>query len=57
MKRKKDDHVAHELRDRPVPPVKGAVTEPEDVVIHPRAAGNTRPVPTMEDTIVFNGWL
>ena len=31
MKKKRDDSAAHELRDRPVPPVKGAVTEPEDL--------------------------
>ena len=49
--------MAHELRDRPVPPVKGAVTEPEDVLLAHKPAGDTRPVPTMEDTIVFGGWL
>ena len=31
MKQKRDDSAAHELRDRPVPPVKGAVTDVEDV--------------------------
>jgi len=35
MKKKHDDSAAHELRYRPVPPVKGAVTDLEDLRIRP----------------------
>lgn len=38
MSKKNDKRPAHELRDRPVPPVKGAVSVPQDIVTHPDAA-------------------
>lgn len=38
MKEKKEQTRKHELRDRPVPPVKGAVTVPEDIVLRPDIA-------------------
>ena len=35
MKKKQDETVTHDLRDRPVPPVKGAVTDRQDVQTRP----------------------
>ena len=59
MKRKKDDQMAHELRDKPVPPVKGAVTlpRPEDTVLCPRPTGGTRTTPSADDAEIMDGWL
>lgn len=37
MKKKQDDPAVHDLRDHPVPPVKGAVTDRSDVVIRPES--------------------
>ncbi len=55
--KEKESHVGQELRDMPLPPVKGAVTDPEDVLLYPsRPLGKSRPV-SLEDTIVFDGWL
>lgn len=55
--KKKDDHVAHELRDRPVPPVKGSVTDQADVILHPDGKLNQPGMVNLEDTIIFDGWL
>ena len=58
MKRKKDDHVAHELRDHPVPPVKGAVNgQPEDVILWPDSRNSAGRTAGKEDTIIFDGWM
>lgn len=57
MMKKKDDHVAHELRDRPVPPVKGAVTDQADVILRPDGLAGQPGKVSLEDTIVFDGWL
>jgi hypothetical protein len=35
MKEKTDKKPSHTLMDRPVPPVKGAVNVPEDIVLRP----------------------
>ncbi|MBP3633781.1 MAG: hypothetical protein J6J43_04315 [Oscillospiraceae bacterium] len=37
MKEQKKAPRSHELKDREVPPVKGAVTEPEDILRRPAA--------------------
>lgn len=37
MKRKQDDPAVHDLRDHPVPPVKGAVTDRGDVLLRPES--------------------
>ncbi len=55
--KKKDRPVAHELRDRPVPPVKGAVTDQEDVLLRPEGTMGPRPTPNLDDTIIFDGWM
>jgi len=51
--------MAHELRDKPVPPVKGAVTlpRPEDTVLCPRPTGGTRTTPSADDAEIMDGWL
>lgn len=36
--KKKIERKPQELRDRPVPPVKGAISVPEDVVLRPDTA-------------------
>lgn len=38
MMKKKIERKPQELRDRPVPPVKGAVNQQPDVVLRPNAA-------------------
>ena len=38
MKQKNDKRPVHEVKDRPVPPVKGAVSVPQDIVTRPDAA-------------------
>ncbi len=54
MKRKKEERVIHELKDQPVPPVKGAVTDRgEDIVPRPEHRNSTG----LEDTIIFDGWM
>ena len=37
MKKKQDDPAVHDLRDHPVPPVKGAVTNGGDVLLRPES--------------------
>ena len=54
MKRKKDERVIHELKDQPVPPVKGAVTDTVDDIV-PRPEHRTSA--SLDDTIIFNGWM
>ena len=36
MKEKKTEPAVHDLRDRPVPPVKGAVTDLQDICPRPQ---------------------
>ncbi len=37
MKKKQNDPAVHDLRDHPVPPVKGAVTDRGDVNLRPES--------------------
>ena len=55
MSREKQAPEIHELRDQPVPPVKGAVTEPEDAVIRPDARMAARR-PDQYDAVRFELW-
>ena len=56
--KKKDEHRPHELKDQPVPHVKGAVTElPEDILIRPNARQSLNRKAGMEDTVIFDGWM
>ena len=55
--KKKDRPVAHELRDRPVPPVKGAVTDQEDVLLRPEGSLGPKPTANLDDTIIFDSWM
>ena len=54
--KKKDSHVTEGLRDAPVPPVKGAVTEPQDVVLRPEGPRSMKSA-GLESTMIFDGWL
>ena len=49
--------MAHELRDRPVPPVKGAVTGQEDALLRPEGSLGPKPAPNLDDTIIFDSWM
>ena len=54
---KKDKHTpdTHELRDQPVPPVKGAVTESGDAVLRPDAQ-LTAHRPDQYDAVRYHLW-
>lgn len=56
MKKKQDESAAHDLRDRPVPPVKGAVTDMEDLQPRPehRAGGS---VVSLGDSSAMESWM
>lgn len=56
MKQKRDDSAAHELRDRPVPPVKGAVTDVEDVRPRPEQCMSGNCV-SFGDSASLESWL
>ena len=56
MKKKKASPMAHELRDCPVPPVKGAVTDQEDVLLV-RGKPGPKPTANLDDTIIFDSWM
>ena len=57
MKEKKPDSVVHELRDCPVPPVKGAVTEPEDVIPWPDHPMGRQASSAADGIISSESWL
>ena len=57
MKEKTDKKPQYPLQDRPVPPVKGAVQVPEDIVLRPDAAMWQGRVPGPERMADFDGWL
>ncbi|HIR51359.1 MAG TPA: hypothetical protein IAA53_08800 [Candidatus Avoscillospira avicola] len=57
MKKKKESPVPHELRDQPVPPAKGAPGDMDDVLLWPEGPVGTRPVASLDDTIIFDGWM
>ena len=54
--KQKDSHVTDALRDSPVPPVKGAVTDQRDVVLRPEGPRSTKSA-GLESTMIFDGWL
>ena len=56
MQKKKEIPAGHELRDRPVPPVKGAVTEHRDVLLRPEAAMGLKTA-APEDLTGSDSWL
>jgi len=56
MKKKHDDSAAHELRDRPVPPVKGAVTDLEDLRIRPEQTTSGSTV-SFGDSASMESWM
>ncbi len=53
MKKKRDDSAAYDLRDRPVPPVKGAVTT-EDLQQKPDQAINAV---SAGDSAAMESWM
>ena len=53
--KKQDDSAAHDLRDRPVPPVKGAITTETD--LRPRPEQITHTPITMGDSSTMDSWL
>lgn len=56
-KKKKQDPEIRELKDPPVPPVKGAVTERPDVLLRPLdGMTGVRRIP-MEQVMALDGWL
>ena len=57
MKKKKASPMAHELRDCPVPPVKGAVTDQEDVLLRLEGSLGPKPTANLDDTIIFDSWM
>lgn len=46
-----------QLRDKPVPPVKGAVVDREDVRIWPQCGMGKHAVSDFENTIRLDGWI
>ena len=56
MKKKQDDSAAHELRDNPVPPVKGAITEGSDLRPRPEQIQSTETV-CFGDSSTPESWL
>lgn len=57
MERKEEKRNAQTLHDKPVPPVKGAVVDQEDVLLWPKAGLGKNTTANLEDTIIFDGWL
>ena len=56
MKKKQDDSAAHELRDCPVPPVKGAITDGSDLRPKPEQAVSDGQV-HFGDSAMPESWL
>lgn len=56
MKHRENDPAVHELRDRPVPPVKGAIIDRQDVRPHPERT-NARSVPAMDEIMDMGNWM
>ncbi len=57
MKKKKEAPSVHDLRDRPVPPVKGAVTDRQDVLIRPEGSMAPALQARLDDTGIIGSWL
>lgn len=55
MKKEKHTPEAHELRDQPVPPVKGAVTDQSDAVLRPDARMQAK-MPDQYDAVRYEMW-
>ena len=55
MKKEKHAPEAHELRDQPVPPVKGAVTDWSDAVLRPDAEMKAH-MPDQYDAVRYEMW-
>lgn len=55
MKKEPQTPEVHELRDQPVPPVKGAVTEQADAILRPDSRMSVRQ-PTQEDAVRYELW-
>lgn len=56
MKQKKDDSAAHELHDRPLPPVKGAVNGPQDLRPRPEREWMAETV-NLGDSASMDSWM
>lgn len=56
MKRSNDDSAAHDLRDHPVPPVKGAVTAPQDIRPRPKQETTGETV-RLGDSALPDSWM
>lgn len=56
MRQQKDDSAAHELRDRPVPPVKGAVNTPQDLRPRPERSPEFTDV-RLGDSGSMDSWM
>lgn len=57
MQKKKETPAVHELRDCPVPPVKGAVTDLQDVVLRPESMMASNAEARLEEQNTFGSWL
>ena len=57
VEKKKEQPVPQELRDQPVPPVKGAVTDPQDAVLRPEGSLRQERTAQLEDSSIFGSWL
>ena len=56
MEKKKETPLSRELLDQPVPPVKGAVTQMQDVVLRPGQASPAERT-RMEAVLPTESWL
>lgn len=57
MQRKKETSVVHDLRDRPVPPVKGAITDWQDAVLRPEGMMAPGSAAKLEEDASVDSWL
>lgn len=55
MEKKKERPAVQELRDLPVPPVKGAVTDCQDMIMRPEEALKRPTAP--EAAVIPDSWL
>ena len=57
VEKKKEQPAPKELRDQPVPPVKGAVTDLQDAVPRPENNLQQERAVQLEDSSIFGSWL
>ena len=57
MQKKKETPNPRELRDQPVPPVKGAVTDLQDAVLRPDRVMERDTLVRPENSVDFGSWL